>query len=164
MTLCGRYTHDVSEKHPTTSSSVDDPRIMVDAPKNMSQVPGEIALLHIKKNKMEIEEAKKLKAELETGIRELLWQFTAKTGLYFREIILYEEPIIEEQYTQLTHIEVKTALPEEVSSRRDLKIEDTEKKLRGKGISLEEIESIKRMMLACKRLLDAVAKRELENE
>ena len=38
---------------------------------------------------MEIEEAKKLKAELETGIFELIQEFTIKTGIYVREIYLF---------------------------------------------------------------------------
>ena len=63
---------------------------------------------------MEIEEAKKLKAELEIEIFELMQQFTTKTGIYVREINLFGQlqarvGMVEDKRLNI-RIEVKTAL------------------------------------------------------
>ena len=93
---------------------------------------------------MEIEEIKKIKEETEAQILELLDQFTVKTGLYLKEIVLLEGPRIGQLYSEVVHVEIKTALPEEVSPRRGITMEDIEKKLKEEGMSLEEIEGIKK--------------------
>ena len=93
---------------------------------------------------MKKEEIKKIKEESEAQILEILDQFTVKTGLYLKEIALLEGPRMEQLYSEVVHVEIKTALPEEVSSRRGITMEDIEKKLKEKGMSSEEIESIKK--------------------
>ena len=93
---------------------------------------------------MNKEEIKKIKEETEAQILELLDQFTVKTGLYPKEIALLEGPRMGQLYSEVVHVEIKTALPKEVSSRRGITMEDIEKKLKEKGMSLEEIEGIKK--------------------
>ena len=93
---------------------------------------------------MEINEIRKIKEESEAQILGILTQFTAKTGLYLKEIALLEGPRMGQLYSEVVHVEIKTALPEEVSPRRGITMEDIEKKLKEKGMSLEEIEGIKK--------------------
>ncbi len=59
---------------------------------------------------MEIEEAKKLKAELEMEILELIQQFTIKTDLYVREINLYGQLQVGSDKKLNVAVEVKTVL------------------------------------------------------
>ena len=82
---------------------------------------------------MEIEEIKRIKEESEAQILELLDQFTVKTGLYLKEIALLEGPRIGQLYSEVVHVEIKTALPEEVSPRRGITMGDIEKKLKIEG-------------------------------
>lgn len=82
---------------------------------------------------MGIEEIKRIKEETEAQILELLDQFTVKTGLYLKEIALLEGPRIGQLYSEVVHVEIKTALPEEVSSRRGITMKDIEKKLKIEG-------------------------------
>jgi len=71
-----------------------------------------------------MEEIRKLKAELEAGIRRLLWDFTTKTGLYFKEVGLVQEARMGERYTQVMDVKVKTELDRSGEGDvKDLKVE-----------------------------------------
>jgi len=59
---------------------------------------------------MELEEIRKLKAELEGGILELIQQFTIKTDLYIREILLYGQLQVGSDKNLNVRVEVKVVL------------------------------------------------------
>ncbi len=77
---------------------------------------------------MRREELKKIKEGSEAKILEILNQFTVKTGLYLKEISLLEAPRMGQLYSEVVRVEIKTALPEEVPSRRGITTEGIEKK------------------------------------